>query len=180
MPIDCHKGGAHPDRCFARHIAHIVSKYAAAARGSKLQCTGPHPGIAIANVFAWASRVPVLKGTLVREMPSGERFCRTHGGIKAREMECRFGAARVCAHKSLGSLPLRPRRSTKRRGYAMFRETKTTAHPRLRHDERRFHHPDFDKMQARGWKAAEAEAKIGDKRWKEELERGLKNGLPGA
>ena len=62
----------------------------------------------------------------------------------------------------------------------MFRQMKTTAHRRHAHDERRFHHPDFDKMQARGWKAAEAEAKIGDTRWKAELERGLKNGLPGA
>ena len=57
---------------------------------------------------------------------------------------------------------------------------KSTAHPPRGHDPRRFHHPDFDKMQARGWKAAEAEAKIGNKRWKEELERGLRNGLTGA
>jgi agmatinase len=67
----------------------------------------------------------------------------------------------------------------------MFRELKSPLHRRigrddLRRDERRSHHPDFDKMQARGWKAAQAEATIGDKRWKEELERGLKNGLPGA
>jgi len=47
-------------------------------------------------------------------------------------------------------------------------------------NERRFHHPDFDKMQARGWKAAEAEAKIGDTRWQQELKRGLEHGLPGA
>src|SRR5260221_1413726 len=62
----------------------------------------------------------------------------------------------------------------------MFRQMKTTAHRRPSRDERRFHHPDSDKMQARGWKAAEAEAKIGDGRWKAELERGLKNGLTGA
>jgi agmatinase len=62
----------------------------------------------------------------------------------------------------------------------MFGPMISTARPRRRRDERRRHHPDFDKMQARGWKAAEAEATIGDKRWKEELERGLKNGLPGA
>src|SRR5260370_30928449 len=62
----------------------------------------------------------------------------------------------------------------------MFRQMKSTAHRRATRDERRFHHPDFDKMQARGWKAAEAEAKIGDGRWKAELERGLKNGLTGA
>jgi agmatinase len=53
--------------------------------------------------------------------------------------------------------------------------------PRLgRHSERRFHHPDFDKMQARGWKAAMAEAKIPSARWKAELERNLKNGLTAA
>ena len=62
----------------------------------------------------------------------------------------------------------------------MFQPMKPTARPRPGHDQRRFHHPDFDKMQARGWKAAEAEAKIGNTRWKEELERGLKNGLTGA
>jgi agmatinase len=62
----------------------------------------------------------------------------------------------------------------------MFREMKTTAHCRVRRDGRRFHHPDFDKMQARGWKAAQAESTIGDKKWQAELERGLANGLPGA
>jgi agmatinase len=46
--------------------------------------------------------------------------------------------------------------------------------------ERRFHHPDFDKMQARGWKAAMAEEKIPSARWKAELERNLKNGLTAA
>jgi agmatinase len=47
-------------------------------------------------------------------------------------------------------------------------------------DDHRYHHPDFDKMQARGWKAALAEEKIPSARWQAELERGLKNGLPGA
>jgi agmatinase len=49
-----------------------------------------------------------------------------------------------------------------------------------RRNERRFHHPDFDKMQARGWKAAMAESKIPSTRWKAELERNLKNGLTAA
>jgi agmatinase len=62
----------------------------------------------------------------------------------------------------------------------MFREMKTTAHCSVRRDGRRFHHPDFDKMQARGWKAAQAESTIGHKKWQAELERGLANGLPGA
>jgi agmatinase len=53
--------------------------------------------------------------------------------------------------------------------------------PRIgRRNERRFHHPDFDKMQARGWKAAMAEANIPSARWKAELERNLKNGLTAA
>jgi agmatinase len=46
--------------------------------------------------------------------------------------------------------------------------------------ERRRHHPDFDRLQARGWKAAEAEARIPSTRWQEELACGLKHGLPGA
>jgi agmatinase len=62
----------------------------------------------------------------------------------------------------------------------MFREMKTTAHCSVRRDGRRFHHPDFDKMQARGWKAAQAESAIGQSKWQAELERGLANGLPGA
>src|SRR4051812_40784820 len=51
------------------------------------------------------------------------------------------------------------------------------AHPR---DRRRFHHPSYEKLNARGWRAAEAEARLGDKRWQEELARGLKNGLSAA
>jgi len=47
-------------------------------------------------------------------------------------------------------------------------------------DERRLHHPSYEKLNARGWRAAQAESKIGDKRWKEEVERGLKNGLTAA
>ena len=57
--------------------------------------------------------------------------------------------------------------------------------PHLHHrapvrDDRRFHHPDFDKMQARGWKAAMAEKDIPNTRWKAELERNLKFGLTAA
>jgi agmatinase len=62
----------------------------------------------------------------------------------------------------------------------MLRDMKTRTHRRPHHDLRRFHHPDFDKMQARGWKAAQAESTIGHKKWQAELERGLANGLPGA
>ena len=57
--------------------------------------------------------------------------------------------------------------------------------PHLHHrarvrDDRHFHHPDFDKMQARGWKAAMAEKDIPNSRWKAELERNLKFGLTAA
>src|SRR5258708_35738534 len=67
----------------------------------------------------------------------------------------------------------------------MFHELNKGTHRRpggttQRREQRRFHHPDFDKMQARGWKAAVAEAKIGDSRWQRELEMSLKNGLQGA
>lgn len=45
---------------------------------------------------------------------------------------------------------------------------------------RRAHHPDFDKMQARGWKAALAEADLGDSKWKAEQARALELGLDAA
>jgi agmatinase len=51
--------------------------------------------------------------------------------------------------------------------------------PELR-DRRRYHHPSYEKLNARGWRAATAEASIGDKRWKEEVARGLKHGLTAA
>jgi agmatinase len=63
----------------------------------------------------------------------------------------------------------------------MFESRKPLHHPpRARRDEKRFHHPDFDKMQARGWKAAMAEKDIPSVRWKAELERNLKFGLTAA
>jgi agmatinase len=63
----------------------------------------------------------------------------------------------------------------------MFESRKHLHHgPRARTDEKRFHHPDFDKMQARGWKAAMAEKDIPSVRWKQELERNLKFGLTAA
>ncbi len=46
--------------------------------------------------------------------------------------------------------------------------------------ERRHHHPDFDKMQARGWKAAVAEAEVSKDAWHAEVARGLRLGLEGA
>jgi len=46
--------------------------------------------------------------------------------------------------------------------------------------ERRRHHPDFDKMQARGWKAAMAEAEIPTSRWEAEREAAVRNGLAAA
>jgi len=46
--------------------------------------------------------------------------------------------------------------------------------------ERRRHHPDFDKMQARGWKAAMAEADIPTTRWEAERAAAVRNGLDAA
>ena len=46
--------------------------------------------------------------------------------------------------------------------------------------ERRRHHPDFDKMQARGWKAAMAEADIPTTRWEAERAAAIRNGLDAA
>ncbi len=51
---------------------------------------------------------------------------------------------------------------------------------RSRPGERRRHHPDFDAMQARGWKAALKEAEIPSARWEAEREAALKNGLTAA
>lgn len=51
---------------------------------------------------------------------------------------------------------------------------------RPRPSERRRHHPDFDKMQARGWKAALKEADIPDRAWKEHVAHGLAKGLKAA
>ena len=56
--------------------------------------------------------------------------------------------------------------------------------PRLRHrrrpDECRHHHPDFDRMGLRGWRAAHKEAEIPETAWNREREWALKVGLPGA
>ncbi len=46
--------------------------------------------------------------------------------------------------------------------------------------EKRFHHTNFDKMQAKGWKAAMAEADIPEDAWKAEREWALANGLQGS
>ena len=46
--------------------------------------------------------------------------------------------------------------------------------------ERRFHHPDFSKMQARGWKSAMAEADLPEDAWRAEQKWALDNGLQGA
>jgi len=44
----------------------------------------------------------------------------------------------------------------------------------------RFHHPDFDRMQLRGWRAAQAEKDIPGDAWERERQWALKMGLPGA
>jgi agmatinase len=53
-------------------------------------------------------------------------------------------------------------------------------HRRRRPGERRHHHPSFDKMNARGWKAAMAETGISHDAWKAEVARGLSLGLEAA
>jgi agmatinase len=45
---------------------------------------------------------------------------------------------------------------------------------------RRFHHPDFDKMQLRGWKSAQREAEIPGSGWAKEKQWALKMGLTGS
>lgn len=45
---------------------------------------------------------------------------------------------------------------------------------------RRCHHPDFDRMQLRGWRAAQAEKDIPGDAWERERQWALKMGLPGA
>ena len=64
----------------------------------------------------------------------------------------------------------------------MFDRLQTTRAHRARpgRDERRAHHPDFTKMQARGWKAAMAEADLPEDGWAREREWALENGLQGA
>ena len=53
--------------------------------------------------------------------------------------------------------------------------------PRVgRPDERRNHHPDFDKKGLRGWRAAHLEAGLPEDAWRREQEWALKMGLEGA
>ncbi len=42
------------------------------------------------------------------------------------------------------------------------------------------HHPDFDKSKLQGWRCVHREGEIPEDRWREELERQVKLGLPGA
>ena len=45
---------------------------------------------------------------------------------------------------------------------------------------RKFHHPDFSKMDTQGWRALDAEGKISEDGWKREQQWALDMGLPGA
>ncbi|MBV8400400.1 MAG: agmatinase, partial [Acetobacteraceae bacterium] len=47
-------------------------------------------------------------------------------------------------------------------------------------DRRRFHHPDFNIRESRGWKAVEAEGRLSEDRWRREQQWELEAGLPGA
>src|SRR6516165_3676330 len=50
--------------------------------------------------------------------------------------------------------------------------------PPPRHERR--HHPDFDRLQTQGWKAAEAEGQLSEAGWRKEQQWALDMGLPGA
>jgi agmatinase len=54
------------------------------------------------------------------------------------------------------------------------------ARPTAPRAERRFHHPDFDKMQLKGWQSALKEGELPEDRWQEERAWALRLGLPGA
>ncbi|HEY9081157.1 agmatinase family protein [Magnetovibrio sp.] len=56
----------------------------------------------------------------------------------------------------------------------------TRAHAAFTGTEKRFHHPDFSKMQAQGWKSALKEAELPEDAWKAEQKWALDNGLQGA
>ena len=52
---------------------------------------------------------------------------------------------------------------------------------RIRRGERvRQHHPDFDKLQMRGWKSAEKEGTLPSAAWEQERQWALRMGLTGA
>jgi len=54
------------------------------------------------------------------------------------------------------------------------------SHNFSRPGERRFHHPDFSKMNTQGWKSAQAEGELPDDAWRAEQKWALDNGLQGA
>jgi len=56
----------------------------------------------------------------------------------------------------------------------------TRAHAAFTGTEKRYHHPDFSKMQAQGWKSALKEAELPEDAWKAEQKWALDNGLQGA
>ncbi|MGB0750286.1 MAG: agmatinase family protein, partial [Magnetospiraceae bacterium] len=59
-------------------------------------------------------------------------------------------------------------------------DRRSNPRPAPTREDRRFHHPDFNKMQARGWKSALAEADLPSDGWNAELKFALENGLQGA
>jgi len=61
-----------------------------------------------------------------------------------------------------------------------MRSTKTSTKPHADQERSRSHHPDFDRLQARGWKAAIKEGKIPENAWAKERQWALRMGLTGS
>jgi len=61
-----------------------------------------------------------------------------------------------------------------------MRQTTTTSRIARTMERGRSHHPDFDKLQMRGWKAAVKEGTIPEDAWKKERQWALRMGLTGA
>ena len=61
-----------------------------------------------------------------------------------------------------------------------MRQTTTTSRTARPLEPGRHHHPDFDRLQMRGWKAAVKEGTIPQDAWKKERQWALRMGLTGA
>jgi agmatinase len=61
-----------------------------------------------------------------------------------------------------------------------MRSTTTSTRSGAAAERRRMHHPDFDRLQARGWKAAMKEGAIPEQAWNKERQWALRMGLTGS
>jgi agmatinase len=62
----------------------------------------------------------------------------------------------------------------------LIRSARTTTRIAASPERSRLHHPDFDRLQARGWKAAVKEGKIPENAWAKERQWALRMGLTGS